>query len=182
EQRPEILQARLDAEVAHHEERSRFYAMLPDVDLEGAYQRIDGQIFAPKNAAFVGVRASWPIWQWGSSLAAHRAAQQEEAAAYSNVEGQRRQVQVEVTARRAQLEAADHAVRLAQDTVTSAEEAYRVTDAVVRVGSGTTTDLLDAQSSLTQARLSLTHSEYERAIAYVQLQRASGATDATAAR
>ena len=55
-------------------------------------------------------------------------------------------------------------------------EAYRVTEAIVRVGSGTTTDLLDAQSSLTLARLTLARNEYERAIAYVQLERATGAT------
>jgi outer membrane protein TolC len=48
----------------------------------------------------------------------------------------------------------------------------------VKVGSGTTTDLLDAQSALTLARLSLARSEYERAIAYVQLERATGGASA----
>jgi outer membrane protein len=179
DQRPEIAQARLDAEAAHHEERSRFYALLPEVDLEAAYQRVDGQVFAPKNAAFVGVKAAWPIWEWGSTHAAHAAAEQEEVAARANVDAAQRRVQVEVTSRRAELSAADNAVNLARETVASAEEAYRVMDAVVRVGSGTTTDLLDAQSALTQARLRLTHSEYERAIAYVQLERASGAGNTT---
>jgi outer membrane protein len=181
EQRPEIVQARLDAEAAHHEERSRFYALLPEVDLEAAYQRVDGQVFAPKNAAFIGVKAAWPIWEWGSTQAAHAAAEQEEVAARANVDGALRQVQVELTSRRAELAAADHAVNLARDTVASAEEAYRVMDAVVRVGSGTTTDLLDSQSALTQARLRLTHSEYERAISYVQLERASGGSESAPA-
>ncbi|MDP1822598.1 MAG: TolC family protein [Archangium sp.] len=39
---------------------------------------------------------------------------------------------------------------------------------------GTTTDLLDAQSALTQARLNLVRSKYQRALAWVQLRRAMG--------
>src|SRR5262249_39679528 len=52
--RPEVTQASLGAEAAEHEARARGYAMLPEVALEGAYLRVDGQVFAPKNSAFVG--------------------------------------------------------------------------------------------------------------------------------
>ena len=41
--------------------------------------------------------------------------------------------------------------------------------------SGTTTDLLDAQSALTQSKLNLVRSKYQQAIARVQLRRAMGA-------
>ena len=49
-----------------------------------------------------------------------------------------------------------------------------MTAAVVQAGSGTTTDLLDAQSALTQARLNLVRSKYQRALSRVQLRRAMG--------
>ncbi|HEU4581802.1 MAG TPA: TolC family protein [Polyangiaceae bacterium] len=176
ERRPEVRAAELEAQAAHHEERARFYALLPEIDLTAAYQRTDGQVFAPKDAAFVGVRADWPIFEWGATAFAHSAAEQAEVAARSNVESERRRAQQELTVRRAQLMAADSAVGLARESLGSAQEAYRVTEAIVRVGSGTTTDLLDAQSSLTLARLTLARNEYERAIAYVQLERATGAT------
>jgi outer membrane protein len=175
EQRPEVRSAALQAEVAHHDERSHFYALLPQIDVNAAYQRVDGQVFAPKNAAFVGIRADWPVFEWGTTAAAHSAAQQGEVAARANVEAARRRAVAELSIRRAQLAAAASEVGLARESVGSAAEAYRVTAAVVKVGSGTTTDLLDAQSSLTLARLNLAHSEYERAIAFVQLERAAGA-------
>lgn len=173
-ERPELEQARLQAESAHHQERARFYALFPEVDVEAAYTRVDGQAFAPKNSAFVGVRVGWPIWEWGASAAARRAASEEEVAARSEVEAERRDIQAELTARRAELSATASAVALAEQTIASAEEAYRVTDAVVKAGAGTTTDLLDAESALTQARLSLAQARYEEAIAHVRLKRALG--------
>jgi outer membrane protein TolC len=178
ERRSEVRRAELLAEAAEHEERSRFYALLPQVDLEAAYSRVDGQAFAPKNSAFVGVKAAWPIWEWGASENARRAAAAQARALQSDAENQRRQVRVELAARGAELEAAKSAVRLAQETIASAEEAYRVTDALVRAGSGTVSDLLDAQSALNQARHHLTRARYEQAIARIQLERSAGVGDA----
>jgi outer membrane protein TolC len=173
ERRPEVQQAELQAEAARHEASSDSYGMLPEVDLEGAYSRVDGQVFAPKNAAFVGIKATWPIWEWGASYNARRAAAAQAQALQSDVENERRQVRVEVASRSAQLESAKSAVQLAQETIASAEEAYRVTDALVRAGSGTISDLLDAQSALTQARHHLTRARYEQAIARIQLERSA---------
>jgi outer membrane protein TolC len=47
-------------------------------------------------------------------------------------------------------------------------------DALVRAGTATTTDLLDAQAALTQARLNLARARYEEAIARIALARAVG--------
>jgi outer membrane protein TolC len=172
--RPEMAQARLAAEAADHRARARLYGLLPEVSVEGAYTRIDGQAFAPKNAAFVGVKAEWPIWEWGASFQARQAASAQADAARADVETQRRQVLLEVTTRESQLEARGSAVGLAEQTIASAAEAYRVTDARVRAGAATITDLLDAQAALTQARLNLARANYERAMARVQLARALG--------
>jgi outer membrane protein TolC len=70
--------------------------------------------------------------------------------------------------------AATNAVEVAQAAIQSAEEAYRVTDALVKAGSATTTDLLDAQSALTTSRLNLVRARYDLAIARVSLNRAVG--------
>jgi outer membrane protein TolC len=172
--RPEVAQASFGAEAAQHEARARGFAMLPEVGLEGAYLRVDGQVFAPKNSAFVGIKAEWPIWEWGASENARRAAVANAEAARSEVETQRRQVAVEVTARDAQLEAASNAVAVADQAIASAQEAYRVTEAQVKAGAATTTDLLDSQAALTQARLNLARARYEQAIARVQLEHAMG--------
>ncbi|MFO0594414.1 MAG: TolC family protein [Myxococcaceae bacterium] len=154
--------------------RARLFALLPEVDLTATYVRIDGQALAQQNAASIGVRASWPVWLWGTQWYAHRAAVHQAEAQRLLSEETGRQVRGEVTGRLDQLRAATAAIDVAQTALTSAEEAYRVTAAVVQAGSGTTTDLLDAQSALTQAKLNLVRSKYQRALAWVQLQRAMG--------
>jgi outer membrane protein len=173
EARPEVVRARYSAEAAHHQARSRVYGLLPEVDLEAAYARVDGQVFAPANSAFVGVKAQWPFWEWGASYHAQGAAAAEAEAADYDLETQRRQVVVEMTSRRAELEAAAGQVELADQTIKSAEEAFRVTEVQVRAGAATVTDLLDSQAALTQARLNLARARYQQAIARVELERAA---------
>jgi outer membrane protein TolC len=172
--RPEMAQAQLTAQSAEHRASARFFDLFPEVSVEGAYSRVDGQVFAPKNAAFVGIKADWRVWEWGASWQARQAAAAQADAARAEIENQRRQVLLEVTTRATQLEARGSAVSLAEQTIASAAEAYRVTDARVRAGAATITDLLDAQAALTQARLNLARANYERAMARVQLERATG--------
>lgn len=172
--RAEIQEAKLHAEAADHEASARTYAMLPDVNLEAGYAHVNGQIFMPQDSAFVGIKADWAIWEWGTTYSAKEAAAAEARAATLEVDATRRRVRAEVTGRKAELTAAASAVALAKETVVSAEEAFRVTTALVRVGSGTTTDLLNAESALTQARLSLERSRYAQAASRIRLERAAG--------
>jgi outer membrane protein TolC len=171
--RPEVERARHSADAAHHQARARGWALLPEVDLEAAYMRVDGQIFAPANSAYVGVKAQWPFWEWGASYHVMGAASAQAEAADHDLETERRQVLVDVTSRRAELDAAAGQVELANQTIQSAEEAFRVTEVQVRAGAATVTDLLDSQAALTLARLTLARARYEQAIAKVELERAA---------
>jgi outer membrane protein TolC len=153
--RPEMHQQKLAADAAHHVERARAFGLLPDVDLEGGYIRTDGAALNPANAAYVGLRAQWAIWEWGATYYRQKAALAEAHAA-------------EFAA------TAEEAVVVAQQTIESADEAYRVTKAALKAGTATTTDLLDAQAALTQARLNLTRARYEDALARVTLRRGLG--------
>jgi outer membrane protein TolC len=172
--RPEVDRARMSAEAARHQAQSRTFGLLPEVDVEAAYLRTDGQVFAPKDSAYVGVKVTWPVWEWGASYQGQRAAALEADAAEQDLETARRQVLVDVTSRGAELDAASSAVEVAEQAIKSAQEAFRVTDVQVRAGAATVTDLLDAQAALTQARLNLARARYEQAIARVELARASG--------
>jgi outer membrane protein TolC len=172
--RAEIQQAKLRAEAANDEASARTYALLPEVNLEAGYAHVNGQVFMPTDSAFVGIKADWAIWEWGTSYSAKEAAAAEARARSFEVDATKRRVRAEVTGRKAELTAAASAVALAKETVVSAEEAFRVTAALVRVGSGTTTDLLNAESALTQARLSLERSRYTQAASRIRLERAAG--------
>jgi outer membrane protein len=159
---------------ADHERGARTYAMFPDVDLEGAYMRLYGQPFQPASSWFVGVKASWAIWEWGATDLARRAAAVQADAARRDRDMMERQIEAELTASLAEGEAARGNVGSAVKALSSAEEAYRVTDASVKAGASTTTDLLQAQSQLTQARLNLMRAQYELALSDVTLMRATG--------
>jgi outer membrane protein len=172
--RPEILQTRLSLQVGEHQRRARLYALLPEIDLEGAYLRSYGQVIVPTNSAFIGLNAKWAIWEWGASYAAYRASQAQARAAAFDLENQKQQIRAEVTSTMAQLDAAASAISVAEQAITSAQEAYRVTDAQLQAGTATTTDLLEAQSALTQARLNYLRAQYELAISRVNLRRALG--------
>ena len=72
------------------------------------------------------------------------------------------------------LSATASALETGRTAIGSAEEAYRVTTVLLAAGSANTTDLLDAQSALTQARLNFARARYEYALARLSLARALG--------
>jgi outer membrane protein len=135
----------------------------------------DGTQLSPANAAYVGVKAQWAVWEWGASYYRRKAAVAEAAAATYAATDQQRRIEAEIASDLAQATAAMAAVTVAEQTIESAEEAYRVTKASLQAGTATTTDLLDAQAALTQARLNLTRAQYEDALTRVTLKRGLGA-------
>jgi outer membrane protein TolC len=172
--RPELKEKHLQIDALYHEEKAHLFSMLPEVDAEAAYLRTDGSIFNPANAGFVGVKASWAIFEWGASWYAYKAAAEQTEAARQDAESEERQIGIEVSSDLSQARASAAVVDVARQTITSAEEAYRVTQALLTAGSATTTDLLDAEAALTQARLNLTRAQYEQAVARVTLGRSLG--------
>jgi outer membrane protein len=173
--RPEAVAKVYDLESAKHATRAKLYDFLPTVNLEAAYLNIQGQIFAQENSAYIGVKANWNIWEWGASWYALRAAEEQAEAARNAQEDIDRQVRVDASTKLFEVRAAQAAVSSAQAAIASAEESYRVNAELVRVGSATTTtELLDAQTALTTAKLNLVRATYEQAIAAVALHRAIG--------
>jgi outer membrane protein TolC len=172
--RPELKEKRLRVDAALHEQKARYFSLWPEVDLEGAYLRTDGSIFNPPNAGFFGVKATWAIFEWGASYYVHKATAEQTEVARQAEEGERRDIGVEVSSNLAETHASAAAVDVAQQTIASAEEAYRVTQALLKAGTATTTDLLSSERELTQARLNLTRARYAQAIAEVALGRSLG--------
>jgi outer membrane protein TolC len=173
--RPEMHAAKLNASAADDSKTARYLAaILPEIDAEGGYLRIDGQLFAPANQWYVGVKASWPIWEWGASFYAARAQAKVAEAAALDAVNTSRNIATEVSNGLSQTRSAAVAVDVSQTAIASAEEAYRVTNALVQAGSATTTDLLDSQSALTTARLNLTRARYALAVQRVSLERVLG--------
>lgn len=176
-QRPEVHRAMAQADAARENDKAQFSALLPEVNVQASYAWTRGQLFFPENTAYVGIFVNWPFWSWGTQFYAAKSAERQADAADALAQDARRQAAFDVSSRYVQLKAQFVAVQVAETAIKSAEEAYRVTDAQVRAGIGTTTDLLDAQSALTTARLNLARARYERAVARVALDRATAAAD-----
>jgi outer membrane protein TolC len=172
--RPEVAADEHRAQAAAHTADASAWALAPDVDVEAAYLRVDGQAFAPKNSGYVGLKAQWAVFEWGASVKQHHAAQAQAQAARFDAEDRLRQLEAELSADLAEDQAARAAVSAAQKVIAGAEEAYRETNAQTKAGAATTTDLLAAQSALSEARLNLARAQYALATTRVMLDRALG--------
>ena len=172
--RSEIHSATLAAKAASASSRSRTYDLLPEVDLEAGYMHMTGQTFVKPDSAFIGLKAGWQIWDWGARWYQHRAAESQAVAAQAQSDDARRRVETDVAAKLANVRATASALETGRTAIGSAEEAYRVTTVLLGAGSANTTDLLDAQSALTQARLNFARARYEYALARIRLSRALG--------
>jgi outer membrane protein len=174
ESRSEVHSARLAAAAAAAHARSRSYALLPDLDLEAGYMHSTGQTFVKSDSAFVGLRLNWQIWDWGARWYQRQQAEAQAEAARAQSDETRRRIQTEVAAKLANVRATASALETGRTAIGSAEEAYRVTTVLLAAGSANTTDLLDAQSALTQARLNFARARYEYSLARMSLARALG--------
>ncbi|MHB8417752.1 MAG: TolC family protein [Myxococcales bacterium] len=174
--RGEVQSSEAEQSAAHHGFVASELKLLPEINASAMYLDVQGlPAGLPKDYWTVGVTLDWPIWQWGSSYYQARVASERADAAAAALEGTRSQVELEVNQRLAEERAAAHAVLVAQDAIQQAEEAFRVTESMVKAGAATTTDLLDAQSALTQAKLNLVRARYQDLRTRAALTRALGA-------
>jgi len=172
--RSEIRGATSQAGAARATARARLAQLLPEVDLEAGYLNMQGQAFAQPTSAYIGIKAGWQVWDWGADYYQSQAARAQASAAEAQLRDLQRGVELDVASQVANVQATGSALEAARTAITSAEEAFRVTTEMVKAGAASTTDLLDAEAALTQARLNFARARYEYAVAHVSLNRAVG--------
>ena len=149
---------------------------LPQVNLVGNYTHAEGSAFAQKDAAYVGGTLTWDVWDWGTTSAGVREAdvKRQQAELAQRKLGD----EVRLEARQAFVEAASarEALDVARAAVTLAEENFRIVTKRFEANTGTSFDLVDAESLLTQARAQVETSLYAYLVARLALQRATGAS------
>ncbi len=172
--RPELAeaQARQDqAETAVDLARAK---MLPDVNAIAQYQRTDGNKFAEKNALFAGLFLTWIPWEWGATAKQIdvAGAQVNRAAAFE--QGMRNAISMDVMAAHVDVRTAESQIAVAEGAVSQAEEALRLEKALMDAQKATTTDVIDAETALLQARVNLENARTQRLIARAGLRAATG--------
>lgn len=175
DKRPDLRAATFRAAQAESGAAASKAALIPTVAAIGTYQHAEGGgVLAEKDSAFVGLTLQWNVWDWGTTFQSYKAAElqavQAEMAAARAVD----RVRVEVAAAASDAQSAYQALAVVRVGLAAAEEAFRIQNDRFNEGVATTTDLLDAQTEVTQARLGYASARYSYFRALASLARATG--------
>lgn len=122
----------------------------------------------------VGVVVDFTFWEWGASYQQLRQAGLRLAQARVALEQLRRGVELEVRAAWLRLQNAAEQMEVARKALAAADEQLRIERERYEAQQNTSTDVLDAQSRLTQAEIQLKTAGFEQLAACAALTKASG--------
>ncbi|MBE3124347.1 MAG: TolC family protein [Acidobacteria bacterium] len=178
--RPEIKSAEFRiraSELGVKAARAGFY---PQVFLSGNYYYLrPNPRFMPARDKFngtwdLGISVSFDIWNWGQTKSQTEQAKAQLALARDARKLLEDQAVLEVTQSRLTLARANEKVRVAGQAVGQAEENFRVTRERFKQGVALTTDVMDADVALLQARLNRTQAAIDLVLAQARLEKALG--------
>jgi len=180
EQRPEIKTVDVNLEQVEQQKRLARSGYYPEIALgydyikEGDNYRVDGSGFNNANRWQVTAQATWTFWEWGKtrySVREQDSAEKQLLATRKELEDQiRLQVQEAIFA----LEEAELNIPTTKKAVEQGEENLRVNEERYRAQVQTITEVLVAQTLLSQARVNYYQALYDHNLARFRLQRAIG--------
>ncbi len=178
--RPEIKELSLNvmsAEKGVEFSKSSYY---PSVNLIGNYQRkADDALLGSDPGEDVDswtiiLKGEWAFWEWGKTrhdVAATRARLAKVKYLLKDIKDN---IQLEVKKAHLYLREAEKSIQVARTAVVQAEENFRMNEERYKQQVATSTDVLDAQTLLTQARTNYFNALSEHNIAWARLERAMG--------
>ena len=152
----------------------------PSIYLVGDYyySRPNQRIFPAqdkfKDTWDVGVSLQWDIWNWGFTSSQSTQAEQQKVQVEASLSQLKDAVELEVYQSFLTYKRAQDKIRVSRQTVDQANENYRITQQKYEQQLATSTDLIDAEVSLLQAKTSLTTSLVDYQIAKVKLNKSVG--------
>lgn len=178
--RPELLEAEKNVAIAEKEitrVKSDYY---PDITLSVNYYRrgddptVDGSEYVDREDWDIVAGATWTLFEWGKT---RYAANQQRVRLRQAKEDQAQikdSVLLEVKTAFLTLQAAEEGIRVAQKQVVSAEENFRISQERYKEQVATATEVLDAQTRLTEAKTNYTDALVIFNLAQANLVRAMG--------
>ncbi len=139
--------------------------LVPAIDAIGNYTHTAGSEFAQVDSAYVGLTASWDVWDWGTTLSGIHEA---DAKLHQAILARKKlEDQVRVEARKAFVDAdtAHEALDVARSAVSQAEENFRIVTKKFDNNAATSFDMVDAEALLTQTRGQVEQALYDYLIA-----------------
>jgi outer membrane protein len=144
------------------------YSREGDEPLLGADPGEDADIWA------LVVKADWTFWEWGKSRNDVSASRAKAAQVKYLFRELKDAIQLQVKDAYLTLREAEKNIQVAQTAVIQAEENFRMNEERYKQQVATSTDVLDAQTLLTQARSNYFNALSEHNIAWARLERAMG--------
>lgn len=173
--RPELVAGReriASAENAHTAAQERY---LPDIRAVAAWNHFTGvQPFEPEDEEYVALTANWNVWDWGATQDQINEARRAKNRAVLTQNALADQVKLEVRRRWLDAKTQYDSLAVAQQQQQTAEEAYRLQKVKLDNAAATTTDVIDAETDVSRARLAFANARYDYYLALVALARAVG--------
>jgi outer membrane protein len=173
-QRVELREVDRRIEQSEYDKRLAWAKLAPHVNAVAAYIHNEGSPFMPLNSGYVGATATWDVWDWGtttSGISQAKARHNQAMLARTKLDDQ---IRLEIRQAFVGVGSASEAMTVAQASVASAEEHFRLVKKRYEANAATSFDVVDAESLLTQARAQLQTAIYDFLIARSALRRAMG--------
>lgn len=171
--RPELVAATNDLEVADLEISKQFGFGLPTITFDAAYVR-QKTAFPTDEYSYAALRFNVPIFQSGEVRARMARARHQKAQASYALEELRQRVREDVRLALLDLETAEKTLSLAREGVAAAEAEYNETFELYQAQEATSLDVQASESSLAEARRALVVGELERDLSHLGVYYATG--------
>lgn len=178
--RSEIQEVSLNVVAAEKNVKLTKSSYYPSVTFIGNYSRDTDDLFLQAVTAedpdiwTLTLQADWTLWEWGKRRDEVAASRARVAKARHLLNEIKDNISLEVQAAYLSLEEAKRNIQVSKTAVVQAEENYRMNEERYKQQVATSTDVLDAQTLLTQARANHFNSLSDYNIAWARLERAMG--------
>nr|WP_321500327.1 TolC family protein [uncultured Dethiosulfovibrio sp.] len=175
--RPELVALEYSRRSALSMAKSAAGTRGPQVGLQGQLKEVDNSFFPNGNDDWtVSISATWTFFDGGESLAKEREAKAAAQELVHSIEDLKKQISMEISSGKLNLESALQRIEVARDQVASAEEDYRMALKRYTANVGTNIDVLDARVSLSNAKTQLVDAVYDTYTARSDLEYAVGSS------
>lgn len=180
--RPDLLIARKAVEIAAKDLKIRESGFYPQASASfnwskmGDHPNVDGSEFSSTEFSswYAKGTVSWELFSWGTTYYATQQAKQTIAQLKAEEANTWQEALYEIKSRHLSIGEAAKRIKVAQKTVDSAQEAYRMALARYQAQVGTNNDVLDAQADLSSAEAALTKAQGDYMISIARLYNAVG--------
>ena len=167
-----MLDTRIDqADRAVSLARSPFY---PTIAIFGSFRWEDGGFIPDPEVWSAGAVAKWTLWDWGKTYSNAQAARARMNQVRNEEIRLRDGIKLEVRKAFLSLREAGANISVAEKSIEQAEENYRITEEQYKASMTTSTEVLDAQTQLSQARLNYYSALSDYNIELARLRKATG--------